>query len=287
MEQNFTKRELRNNRLKRNFHKTFVPERQYINAMLQFAASGGEGNYQEIASQTGIPMGVSSGKVPAILDYCKGMGLIDLSNSYNKGTKKPALTTFGRTVLLNDPFLKEGITQWITHFNLCDPISGADVWYHCFLKGFRVLGMSFSIEDVNKYLSMIYKTNKPNLIGPLIRMYQDDSSFNKCNVLQQENDLIFRRIAPITNEYGLAYGAWILELMKKNFSNRNQISITELETQAGWLSITGWDFSGATTVLELIQRKGLLEVDRTMKPWLLRALKDNNEAWKEIYNDMI
>ena len=274
-------------RLPRNFHKTFIPERQYINAMLRFAASGGEGNYQEIASQTGIPMGVSSGKVPAILDYCKGMGLIDLSNSYNKGTKKPVLTTFGRTVLLNDPFLKDGITQWITHFNLCDPISGADVWYHCFLKGFRVLGMSFSIEDVNKYLSMIYKTNKPNLIGPLIRMYQDDSSFNKCNVLQQENDLIFRRIAPINNEYGLAYSAWILELMKKHFSNRNQISITELETLAGWLSITGWDFSGATTVLELIQRKGLLEVDRTMKPWLLRALKDNNEAWKEIYNDMI
>lgn len=287
MDQKLKKNIIKHNRLKRNFHKTFIPERQYINAILKFSASEGAGNYQEIASQTGIPMGVSSGKVPAILDYCKGMGLIDLSNSYNKGTKKPVLTTFGRTVLLNDPFLKEGITQWITHFNLCDPISGADVWYHCFLKGFRVLGMSFSIEDVNKYLSMIYKTNKPNLIGPLIRMYQDDSSFNKCNVLQQENDLIFRRIAPITNEYGLAYGAWILELMKKHFSNRNQISITELETQAGWLSITEWDFSGATTVLELIQRKGLLEVDRTMKPWLLRALKDNNEAWKEIYNDMI
>jgi len=287
MDQKLKKNIIKHNRLKRNFHKTFIPERQYINAILKFSASEGAGNYQEIASQTGIPMGVSSGKVPAILDYCKGMGLIDLSNSYNKGTKKPTLTTFGRTVLLNDPFLKEGITQWITHFNLCDPISGADVWYHCFLKGFRVLGMSFSIEDVNKYLSMIYKTNKPNLIGPLIRMYQDDSSFNKCNVLQQENDLIFRRIAPITNEYGLAYGAWILELMKKHFSNRNQISITELETQAGWLSITEWDFSGATTVLELIQRKGLLEVDRTMKPWLLRALKDNNEAWKEIYNDMI
>ena len=287
MDQKLKKNIIKHNRLKRNFHKTFIPERQYINAILKFSASEGAGNYQEIASQTGIPMGVSSGKVPAILDYCKGMGLIDLSNSYNKGTKKPTLTTFGRTVLLNDPFLKEGITQWITHFNLCDPISGADVWYHCFLKGFRVLGMSFSIEDVNKYLSMIYKTNKPNLIGPLIRMYQDDSSFNKCNVLQQENDLIFRRIAPITNDYGLAYGAWILELMKKHFSNRNQISITELETQSGWLSITEWDFSGATTVLELIQRKGLLEVDRTMKPWLLRALKDNNEAWKEIYNDMI
>lgn len=287
MEQNLKKNITKNNRLKRNFHKTFIPERQYINAILNFSASRGVGNYQEIASQTDIPMGESSGKVPAILDYCKGMGLIDLSNSHNKGIKKPELTTFGRTVFLNDPFLKEGITQWITHFNLCDPISGADVWYHCFLKGFRVLGMSFSIEDIKKYISIIYETNRTNIVSPMIRMYQDDSSFKKCNVLQQENNLIFRKIAPITNDYGLVYGAWILELMKKHFSNRNQISITELEVQAGWLSITGWDLSGAATALELIQRKGLIEVDRTMKPWLLRALKDNHEAWKEIYNDMI
>ena len=287
MMQNLKKNIIKNNRLKKNFHKTFIPERQYINAILKFSASGGVGNYQEIASQTDIPMGESSGKVPAILDYCKGMGLIDLSNSYNKGIKKPELTTFGRTVLLNDPFLKEGITQWITHFNLCDPISGADVWYHCFLKGFRVLGMSFSIEDIKKYISIIYETNRTNIVSPMIRMYQDDSSFKKCNVLQQENNLIFRKIAPITNDYGLAYGAWILELMKKHFSNRNQISITELEAQAGWLSITGWNLSGAAIALELIQRKGLIEVDRTMKPWLLRALKDNHEAWKEMYNDII
>jgi len=65
-------------RLPRNFHKTFKPERQYITAMLRFAASGQEGNCQFIAASTGIPTGSSSGKVPAILDYCRGMGLIRL-----------------------------------------------------------------------------------------------------------------------------------------------------------------------------------------------------------------
>jgi hypothetical protein len=278
---------IRNNRLKRNFHKTFIPERQYINAILKFSASGGVGNYQEISSQTYIPMGKSSGKVPAIMDYCKGMGLIDLSSSYNKSIKQPKLTTLGRTVLLNDPFLKEDVTQWIAHFNLCDPISGADVWYYCFFEGHRELGKSFSMEDINKYLSRIYKINKTNLVGPLIRMYQDDSSFNKCNVLQQKNDLIFRRIAPMSNDFSLAYGAWILELMKKYFPNHNQVSITELEEMTGWRSISGWDYSETEIVLELIQRKELLEIDRTMKPWLLRALKDNNETWKAIYDDMI
>ena len=68
-----------NNRLPRNFHKSFKPERQYINAMLRFAAAGKSGDYQAMAADTGIPMGSSSGKVPAILDYCRGMGLIMLS----------------------------------------------------------------------------------------------------------------------------------------------------------------------------------------------------------------
>ena len=63
-------------RLSRTFHKTFKPERHYISALLRFSASGQDGDFQEIARATGIPMGTSSGKVPAIIEYSKGMGLV-------------------------------------------------------------------------------------------------------------------------------------------------------------------------------------------------------------------
>lgn len=274
-------------RLPRNFHKTFIPERQYINAMLRFAASGGIGNYQDIASKTGIPMGSSSGKVPSILDYCRGMGLVRLDNKYKKGIKKPELTSFGRTVLLNDPFLKERVTQWIAHLNLCSPIFGADVWYHTFFNGFHSLGMSFQRESLIKYLALIYQINRSNLIGPLIRMYQDDASFYRCNVLSDKAGLFHRKTAPITDEFGLAYGAWILQLMSDHFPHRNQISVTELDNEAGWRLIPGWNIIDANKVLELIQRKGIIEVDRTMNPWLLQAIKVTDEAWKKIYDDLI
>lgn len=287
MEKNLKKNNIKSKRLAKNFHLTFIPERQYINSFLRFSASGGEGNYQEISLQTGIPMGKSSGKVPAIFNYCKGMGLITLSDNCKKGNKKPELTTFGRTVLLNDPFLKESVTQWVSHFNLCDPISGADIWYHCFLKGINILGMSFSNEDIKKYISVVYGTKRSNIVSPMIRMYQDDSSFSNCGVLKQKNNLIIRRKAPTTDEYALAYGAWLLALIEKYFSSQNQVSIKELENQAGWLSITGWDSSDVISILELVQRKGLIEIDRTMNPWLLRGIKDSNEAWKEIYDDMV
>jgi len=51
-----------NNRLPRNFHKTFVPERKHINAILKYAAKGGTGDIQAISEDTGIPTGSSSGK---------------------------------------------------------------------------------------------------------------------------------------------------------------------------------------------------------------------------------
>jgi hypothetical protein len=71
--------------------------------MLRFAASGREGDYQFISAATGIPTGSSSGKVPAILDYCRGMGLIRLTGQERSAIKKPELTPFGRVVLLEDP----------------------------------------------------------------------------------------------------------------------------------------------------------------------------------------
>ncbi len=274
-------------RLPRNFHKTFIPERQYINAMLRFAASGGIGNYQDIASETDIPMGNSSGKVPSILEYCKGMGLVKLNNRYKKGIKKPELTPFGRTVLLNDPFLKERVTQWIAHLNLCSPIFGADVWYYTFFKGFHELGMSFQRENLTKYLALKYQVNRSNLIGPLIRMYQDEASFCICNVLSESSGVINRKKAPIADEFCLAYGAWILQLMSDHFPHSDQISVTELDKEAGWRLIPGWNTFDTNKVLKLIQRKGIIEVDRTMNPWLLRAIKVTDEAWKKIYDDLI
>lgn len=49
-------------RLSRNFHRTFKPERQYINAMLKFAAAGKSGELKTISDETGIPMGSPVGR---------------------------------------------------------------------------------------------------------------------------------------------------------------------------------------------------------------------------------
>ncbi|WP_176015020.1 hypothetical protein [Victivallis sp. Marseille-Q1083] len=43
-------------RLARNFHRTFIPEKQYLGALLKYAADNGELDMQAIADATGIPL---------------------------------------------------------------------------------------------------------------------------------------------------------------------------------------------------------------------------------------
>lgn len=274
-------------RLPRNFHRTFKPERQYITAMLRFAASGAEGDAQAIAAATGIPTGASSGKVPAILDYCRGMGLIRLGGQERSAVKKPELTSFGRSVLLEDPYLKTGLSQWIAHLNLCGPMTGADVWYQIFLKGTPSLGMTFDRSKLETHLSVAYGVDKSGLIGPLIGMYQDEAAFSVCGALNESTTAITRKPAPLNDEYGYAYGAWMLQLVTDHFPQQGQISTTELDSHAGWRTIPGWDVGSHQRVLTLVERKGMIEVDRHMEPWLLRPKMSAESAWIRIYDDLL
>jgi hypothetical protein len=278
---------LEHNRLPRHFHKTFKPERQYINAMLRYAASGQEGDCQTIAASTGIPTGTSSGKVPAVLDYCRGMGLIRLAGTERSSVKKPELTPFGRIVLLEDPYLKTHVSQWIAHLNLCAPFTGADVWYYTFFASTQGLGMKFPRAELEEHLSVIYGVEKGGLIGPLVGTYEDEAAFKVCGVLTETDGTIVRKPAPITDELGLAYGAWMIQLIADYFPKQRQVSITELDSAAGWRTIPGWDVTSLQCALALVERKGLIEVDRHMEPWLLRPKAVQNETWKRIYNDML
>ncbi len=276
-----------NSRLSRNFHRTFKPERHYITAMLRFAASGAEGDAQAIAAATGIPTGSSSGKVPAILDYCRGMGLILLSGHGRSAVKKAELTPFGRSVLLEDPYLKSGLSQWVAHLNLCGPRTGADVWYQVFFRGTQSLGMAFERSKLELHLSLIYGVERAGLIGPLIGMYQDEAAFSACGALSESAANIVRKSAPINDEYGYAYGAWMLQLLVDHFPKQSQISITDLDVRAGWKTIPGWDVSSHQRVLALVERKGMIEIDRHMTPWLLRPRISAESAWKSIYDDLL
>ena len=275
------------NRLPRNFHSTFAPERRYISEMLRFAAGGNSGDYQEIAQMTGIPTGKSSGKVQPTLDYCRGMGLITLDPRTRTAVKSPELTPFGRIVLLEDLRMSDALTQWIAHFNLCRRNMGADAWYHVFMRGRHTLGMQFERQQLNNYLVDIYGTAARNLIGPMIRMYQEDASFRRVGVLLDTDNTIERVPAPVAAEYANAYAAWMLSLMEAHFPKTVQVTVTELDRVCGWQSIPGWSDAQAQKVLSLIEAKGPIGVDRQMQPWIVRRAGVSEHWWTRLYEDLI
>jgi hypothetical protein len=122
------------------------------------------------------------------------MGLVRFEDGERSAVKKPALTPFGRIVLLEDPYLKTGISQWIAHLHLCGLVSGADVWYHTFFAGTLSLGMSFERDKLEAHLGMIYGVEKPGLIlgghpNPAIRGHPKSgqrkrSDFHCCPATQ-------------------------------------------------------------------------------------------------------
>jgi len=232
-------------------------------------------------------MGKSSGKVPAILDYCRGMGLIRLVGNARSATKQPELTPFGRIVFLEDSHLKERVTQWIAHLNLCGRLTGADAWYQTFFAGLQVLGMRFTRSILEEHLSLVYSTDRKGIIGPLIRMYEDDAAFRACGALAEEGNIVERRAAPIGEEFGFAYGAWVLQLISDYFPKASQVTLTDLDHKAGWRSIPGWNIEESQRAVGLLDRKGLVEVDRQMNPWIIRPRSAPVETWKRIYDDLL
>ncbi len=274
-------------RLPRFFHKSFVPERQYIHALLSFAAGDNDGDYLKISRETGIPTGEFTGKVPAILDYCRGMGLVYLLDSQPSSVKRPRLTNLGRIVYLEDPFLREPLTQWIVHLNMCSVQSGADVWYQVFHAHAQELGSRFKRQHLEDLLAMAYGTKQGNLIGPLVRTYEEDASLLGCGALASDGDEIVRNAAPIREEFAIAYGAWLLELVHLHFPRQDQITVTELDSRGGWRTIPKWGISESQDVLQLMERNQLIQVDRHMKPWILRPLTTTEKAWAQIYSELI
>jgi hypothetical protein len=75
--------------------------------------------------------------------------------------------------------------------------------------------------------------------------------------------------------------------MADHFPENGQVSATELDAKAGWRTIPGWDVGTHQQILEMVERKGLIEVDRHMEPWLICPKVKTEAAWKQIYDDLM
>lgn len=267
-----------------NFHKTFIPERNLISALLQYTARGGEGDYQEISADTGIPMGKVNGKVPAIMDYARGMGLIEVEN-LPQSKKRPRLTDFGRVVYMEDGTLGEEIVQWLLHLNLCRSDHGALVWHQTFAQSRRSLGSSFSKEQLEKYLCESFGEGR-NRTGPMLLAYGDDAALKRCGAVFLDGETVVRRKAPLLDAFALPYSALFLHLMQQFCPGQNQVTITDFDAATRIFDICLWNETDIERALNLIEKKGCINIDRQMHPWILEKRTAAENVWDRIFDDL-
>lgn len=269
-----------------NFHRTFVPERHLVGALLHYAALGKAGTYQEISADTGIPMGKFTGKVQAILDYARGMGLVVTDDGSRGREKAPVLTPLGRVVYTEDRFLGLELTQWLIHANLCSRATGAAAWTSAFAIGRWVLGSRFSREQLEAYLVDVFGPGNRRT-GPLVRTYTDDAALARARVLLEEGPTIVRQKAPLVDSYALPYSAMVLALMETHFGRQTQVTLPEFGETTLWFDICLWEQQDREQLCELLDRKGYVTVDRQMHPWVLERKAASAELWARAYDELV
>jgi len=256
--------------------------------MLSYAATERAADIQEISRDTGIPMGKSSGKTPAILDYCCGMGLIAVRLA-QPPLKAPSLTALGRVVFLEDRFLRTPLTQWLAHFHLCRPDGGAEGWFLTFAQGRKVLGESFDVQQLQEFLSDASGgRHRKSLVGPVIRTYLDPAAFGEIRLFSEVAPSCVRRhSAPVVKEFSRGYAAWLVSLLESSFPDQREVTTRDLEERTYWPDITGWSSNQCEGVLALLQDLGAIDVNRQLRPWVITRLVPSAELWPQIYADLV
>jgi hypothetical protein len=248
---------------------------------MEFSAGRGQGDKNEISEATGIPTGTSSGKVEPTINYAQGMGLIQVERGRDSSFAL-SLTDLGEEVFEQDRYLKEDVTQWLLHLMFCRREGGAEAWYKVFAEGDLPLGKKFSSEDISKYLH----TTKEN-VSPLWRMYSNESGFTLCRVLEEEDGVLIRGVAPVSSYYYYAYAYFLLFLWEEHFPNDQQVSISDFEITTKAFSTLGFREVEANVLIDWMVNSGYLKVDRlTGEPLLLR-LAGANKVTKSLYDNLV
>jgi len=262
-----------------SFHLTFAPERRYLAALLEYAALGKSGSMREMADDTGIPMGESTGKLPAILRYAQGMGLIEVDGN---SIKRPLITDFGRVVFEEDPLLGEGLTQWLVHFNMCRGDIGAIAWHSVFAQS--MLGSSFSKLQLEEYLTGVFGGKDRS--GPLLVTYSDDAALARAGVLKFEDVMILRAKAPLIRSYAVGYSAFLLTLMDAYFPSETQVTTTDFNDASSWFDVCFWTDAEREMALTMMEETGNISIDRQMRPWIIEKRKPAAEVWPTTWADL-
>lgn len=272
-------------RLPLSFHMTFQPERHYLTALLKFTQSQNSDTIDGISQATGIPTGKSTGKVKPLLQYAQGMGLLELGPT-NDGLQQFALTPLAHAILREDPHLLEENTQWALHLMLCGRRGGAEVWYAVFVEAASILGRVFPEQQFEQFLINRFGSSR-DAVGPLVRTYADPAALATVGAIACEDGRINLRRAPIQPALIDTVAALLLLNWDEAAPNDSQVALSALEAMSGLLAATGWGLEDQSRLLNEMESRGLLHVDRQTGNPILTRLATTDYVLRMMYDRLV
>lgn len=274
-----------NRRLSLNFHQTFIPERRYLSILLDKIGQNLFLSDKELSALTSIPMGDTSGKLPATLAYAKGMGLVKLTTEKQRSI---SLTPLGELVKIEDPYLQEELTQWIMHLELCKKSNGAELWYQVFNTCFKSFNSTFNTDQLENLLEQIIHKKKRNIIGPLLRTYAEDSALSLVDIVEADKNNPNQYLInspPLLDSFGYYYGYLLISLWEEtDIKSDNQVTITSLNEKTEIIDQLNFNSRQFETLLLNIESLGLIDIDKQMSPWILIKKSTKENILKKIYD---
>jgi hypothetical protein len=273
-------------RLPLTFHMTFQPERHYLSALLTFAQrQAAPSTIETISEQSGIPTGKSSGKVRPLLQYARGMGLIETANKAGEGVLLH-LTPLGKTVMAEDSHLIEETTQWALHLMLCRARGGAEGWHTVFVEAATALGRDLDDAQFEAYLENKYGSSR-DAVGPLVRSYADPAALGKAAAIQKDEGRIQLRKMPLQPAFFDTLGALLFLVWDEVCPDQSQVALRELEGESGLMAATGWNTEEQSDFLVAAENAGLFRVDRQTGAPILTRLMTTNDVLEVMYDRLI
>lgn len=274
-----------------NFHQSFKPEHNLLCSLMQSLAECSGKTAQEISKLTGIPTGDSSGKVVPTIYYLEYMGLI-VENLKNKKFIL-GYTELGKRVLTEDPGFMEELTLLLLHCMLVRKNNGAELWNYIICNLIPKYHGRISKVNFDKELQINF--GKSVNLTPFNGTYT--GLFSNIGTLDVTNDGYNLQKQTINLDYIYLYGFvlyaywsdWLDGLTdeEKITKKTSDIEITSVQLEEiGFRRPFGWTEQEEYQVLELLQDKGVISLNRQMVPFTIRKIMIEDEISNLLYSEL-
>lgn len=266
-------------RLSMTFHRSFTLVRPAIGQILRLAVSQGEQSGERIALSKKLireHTNLGSVYVEAMPRYAWATGLLSQDLS---------ITDFGLYVAQHDPMLMNAGTQWLMHYNISSSYgSGPSFWNAVIIERFRT-GNTFRKSEIDSEILTHYIKDNPGSVSldsaqqtatAFLGTYTKSDGLGQLQLLRKLETGDYRVLLPIdVPAWAFAYA--LMSFWDSAYAGRLSVNLDELTEAHGLASLFLMDKASLNSVLNELQRAGIVDVYRADKPYQLLLLSHDKE----------